>query len=287
MKARGQVLLMLGFLFAANLAAWSAVFYYHFSSEKMEAVFFDVGQGDAIFIKTPQGHQILIDGGPDSAVLEKLAENIPFWDRDIDMIISTHLDKDHLFGLLEVLKSYKVDNIVWSGISKETAGAGEWQKLKEEEKTGEGAKEEIVAAGQMIVAGDVRLSVLYPVGDSGPANGDNDDSLVIRIDRGQNSFLFCADIGAKGEKEMVDSAKNISAQVLKVSHHGSKYSTSQAFLDKVSPRFAIVQVGKNSYGQPAEEVLTRLQKSGITTLRTDIDGDIKFVADGYNLEIKK
>jgi len=286
MKAKNQIFLILGFLLATNAAAWQAVFYCHFSSDKMEVVFFDVGQGDAIFIRTPQGHQILIDGGPGPAVLEKLAENMPFWDRDLDMVVSTHLDKDHLFGLLDVLKNYKVENIVWSGIVKETAGSGEWQKLKEAEKTGQGAKEEVVAAGQIITAGDVRFSILYPAGGSASGAGDNDDSLVVRLDRGQNSFLFCADIGAKGEKELIDSAENMSAQVLKVSHHGSKYSTSQAFLDKASPQFAIIQVGKNSYGHPAEEVLTRLQKSGINTLRTDISGDIKFVADGHNLQIK-
>ncbi|MFA5746921.1 MAG: ComEC/Rec2 family competence protein [Candidatus Paceibacterota bacterium] len=287
MKEKDRIFLIFGLLIAANFAAWQAVFYYHFSFEKMEVVFFDVGQGDAIFIRTPQGHQILIDGGPDSAVLEKLAQNMPFWDRDIDAIISTHLDKDHLFGLLEVLKNYKVENIVWPGIAKETAGASEWQKLKKEEISGQGAKEEILGAGGTIVAGKVRLSVLYPAEGSASGAADNDDSLVARLDYGENSFLFCADISAKGEKELVGSSQDISAQVLKVSHHGSKSSTSEIFLEKVSPETAVIQVGRNSFGHPAEETLTRLEKFGINTLRTDIDGDVKFVADGRNLRIEK
>lgn len=283
MEAKSRIFLIFGFLIAANLAAWQAVFYYR--AAKAEIIFLNVGQGDAIFIKTPQGHQILIDGGPDAAVLEKLAGNMPFGDKDIDMIVSTHLDKDHLFGLLEVLKAYSVGTIVSTGIPKETAGAAEWQKLKKDEESG-GAVEKTASAGDVIVAGNVRLEVLYPAVGSGRSAGDNDDSLVLRLDYGENNFLFCGDIGAEGESDIINSGADLSADVLKVSHHGSKNSTSEAFLEKVFPKTAVIQVGRNSFGHPSEEILTRLEKFGINILRTDVDGDIKFVADGYNLQIK-
>jgi competence protein ComEC len=284
---RKQSVLILGFLFLANLAAWQAVFYFHFSAEKLEAVFFNVGQGDAIFIKTPQGHQVLIDGGPDAAILEKLSREIPFWDRDLDMVILTHPDKDHLFGILEALKKYKVENIVWSGLAEEnTAEFKEWQKFKAEESR-EGAKEVKVSAGQRIIAGSAAFSVLYPFsGQKKTKSEDNEDSLALRLDFKDNSFIFCGDIGFYEEQKITETSENVSAQVLKVAHHGSKYSTSQTFLDKVSPRFAIIQVGKNSYGHPAKEVLTRLQKSGINTLRTDVNGDIKVIADGEGIEVR-
>ena len=286
-SSRKQPFLILGFLFLANLAAWQAVFYYYFSTGKLDAIFFNVGQGDAIFIKTPQGHQILIDGGPDTAILEKLSQEIPFWDKDLDMIILTHPDKDHLFGILEVLKNYKVENIVWSGLAEEnTAEFKEWQKFKEKEFK-EGAKEIKASAGQRIIAGSAVFSILYPFfGQERTKNEDNEDSLALRLDFRNNSFLLCGDIGFYEEQKIINSPENISVQVLKVAHHGSKYSTSQAFLDKASPQFAIIQVGKNSYGHPAKEVLTRLQKSGINTLRTDINGDIKVVADGKEIEVR-
>ncbi len=285
-SGKKQAFLILSFLVLVNLAAWQAVFYSHFLVEKMEVVFFNVGQGDAIFIKTPQGHQILIDGGPDAAILEKLSQELSFWDRDLDMIILTHPDKYHLFGILETLKNYKVENIIWSGLAAEnTAEFKEWQKFKEEELK-EGAKEIKVLAGQKIIAGSAAFSILSPFsGQDKTKNEDNEDSLALRLDFKNNSFIFCGDIGFYEEQKMIESSENIFAQVLKVAHHGSKYSTSQNFLDKVSPKFAIIQVGKNSYGHPAKEVLTRLEKSGINILRTDINGDIKVVADGENVEI--
>ena len=111
---------ILGVLFGLNVLAWVAV-YDLSQSQLLEIVFFDVGQGDAIFIETPQGHQILIDGGPDSTVLERLGDEVPFWDRTIDLIILTHPEQDHVSGLIDVLKRYKVENILWTGVLKDTS----------------------------------------------------------------------------------------------------------------------------------------------------------------------
>lgn len=287
MDRKNKTFIILAVLFLANLLAWQSVFHYRSQSDKLEVTFLDVGQGDAIFIRTPQNHQILIDGGPDSKVLEKVSRELPFWDRDLDMIILTHPEKDHLFGLLEILKSYKVDNIVWSGTDKDTDIDAEWERLKENEISKEGAKETDVAAGQRIVAGKAVFSVLYPFDNSSTSSSDggNDDSLALRLDLGQNSFLFCGDIGFGEEQKMIDSKSDLAAQVLKVAHHGSKNSTSEKFLQEVKPDLAVIEVGQNSYGHPSGEVLTRLSKSGINTLRTDTNGDIKIVADGNNFSI--
>ena len=122
-----------GFLFLVNLFAWLVVLDLR-RHRVLEVNFFDVGQGDAIFIETPTGHQILIDGGPSLKIIEKLAKEIPFWDRSIDLIILTHPEKDHITGLLEVLKRYKVENILWTGIIKENPEYKEWVSLIEKEK---------------------------------------------------------------------------------------------------------------------------------------------------------
>ena len=114
------ILVIFGILIGLNILAWLAV-YDLSKSQFLEVNFFDVGQGDSIFIETPQRHQILIDGGPDETILEKLGREMPFWDRTIDLIILTHPEHDHLAGLIEVLKRYKVENILWTGVSRTTS----------------------------------------------------------------------------------------------------------------------------------------------------------------------
>src|SRR3989344_6608219 len=112
------VFIILGVLVLLNVLAWIGV--WQLNQSLLEVTFFDVRQGDAIFIETPQGHQILIDGGPTSAVLEKLGKEMPFWDRTIDLIILTHPEQDHMAGLIEVLEGYKIENIFWTGVLRDT-----------------------------------------------------------------------------------------------------------------------------------------------------------------------
>ena len=132
MRRRKGAFVVLGILFGLNIFAWAVVCDLS-QPQLLEVTFFDVGQGDSIFIETPQGHQILIDGGPDTTVLEKLGKEMPFWDRTIDLIILTHPEHDHMSGLIEVLKRYKVENILWTGIIRDTAEYEEWQRLIKED----------------------------------------------------------------------------------------------------------------------------------------------------------
>jgi competence protein ComEC len=147
-----------GILVALNILVWIAVFSLD-TGGRLEVIFLDVGQGDSIFIKTPNNQQILIDGGPDSKVLEKLGKEVPFWDRNIDLIILTHPEKDHMAGFIEVLKRYKVENILWTGVVRDTAEYEEWIKLIGKE----GADIFIAKAGQKIIAGNAELNVVYPI----------------------------------------------------------------------------------------------------------------------------
>ena len=282
-----SVFIVLGVLFGFNILAWVAV--YDLSrAQLLEVVFFDVGQGDAILIETPQRQQILIDGGPSSAILEKLGDEMPFWDRMIDLIILTHPEHDHIAGLIEVLKKYQVENILWTGVLRDTTEFKEWQGLIQEEE----AEIHIARAGQQIVwdatpnnqgSHPRRLEILYPFEslEGRVAENINNTSIIARLVYGENSFLLTGDAYKAVEKELIEKEIEIVSDVLKVAHHGSKTSSAEEFIKEVSPEIAIISAGQdNSYGHPHQEVLETLEKYGITILRTDKDGDIKIISDG-------
>ncbi|MDO8424330.1 MAG: ComEC/Rec2 family competence protein [bacterium] len=264
----------------ANFFAWGAVFDLN-REGNLKLVFFDVGQGDSAFIETPKGHQILIDGGPSPVVLEKLANEMPFWDRSIDLIILSHPEEDHMAGLIEVLKRYKVKNILWTGVVRDTPEFKEWQRL-----IGlEGAGIKIAKAGQKIFLGNVLVEVLHPFEDwkGKKLKDSNFTSVAVRLVFGENSFLFPGDAYSFQEKEMVLRQEVLDSDVLKAGHHGSKTSSSEEFLEKVSPSFVVISSGRdNSYGHPHPEVLARFEKYGINVLRTDQEGDIKIISNGKN-----
>lgn len=275
MKKNVIILLTLLFLNVSVL-----FFVFHFSSACLEVSFFDVGQGDSIFIETPEEHQILIDGGPDyTKVLEGLSSEMPFWDKEIDLMVLSHPESDHMTGLLSVLENYKVDNILWTGIEKEGNKFETWKRMIEEE----GANVYFARAGERIIMNDSVLEILHPEESlKGKWFDDsNDTAVVLRLSYRGSSFLFTGDISSRAEKEL----NGADCDILKVAHHGSKYSTSSEFLSEASPLLAVIQVGKNSYGHPTEEVLTRLNNFDIKILRNDIDGDIKIVSDGVDYKI--
>lgn len=292
MKRKNFAFIVLSALFTLNIFAWIAV--YNLSQSKfLEVIFFDVGQGDSIFIRTPQQHQILIDGGPSSVIIEKLGKEMPFWDRTIDLIILTHPEADHLTGLLEVLKRYKVENILWTGIVRDTPEYKEWMRLIKNEK----AKIFIAESGQKISAGEAIFETMNPPENlEGKIMKDsNNTSIVSKLLFGEKSFLFTGDIYNSVEKELIirEPPTNIlvggaklDSDILKIAHHGSKTSSIDEFIAKVSPEAAVISVAKdNSYGHPYQEVLERLGKYGITILRTDKNGDVKIFSDGENFKI--
>jgi len=275
---------LIGVLFLLNIFAWEVVF--NLSGPRyLEVIFFDVGQGDAIFIETPARQQVLVDGGPNSRILEKLSKEMPFYDRTLDLIILTHPEKDHLAGLLEVLKRYKIKSILWTGVVRDTAEWKEWTDLIGKER----AQIKIAEAGERIVfetrEPEIYIDILNPKEkmEGVEIKDSNDSSIVGRLVVDSRSLLLTGDISAKIEKIL--SEEKIDSDVLKVAHHGSKYSSSEDFLKMVLPAAAVITVGENSYGHPTLEVLQRLQNFGINILRTDEDGDIKIISDGRQIKI--
>jgi competence protein ComEC len=243
-------------------------------SRHLRVDFLDVGQGDAILIRAPGGYQILVDGGPSpAALLSELGEVLPFWDRTLDMVILTHPDGDHMNGLIELLGRYRVHSVLDLG-----EGPAVWEDVVAQS----GARRVVAAHGTQIRAGKLVLAVLHPHSPPSWSDSRNDDSLVLRLDYGERSFLLTADAGSATEAAMMASGAPLDADVLKVGHHGSDGGTGEAFLRAVSPAIAVIQVGSdNTYGLPAPPLLERL--AGVRTYRTDQDGRIEIGTDGDTL----
>jgi len=300
MKNKKFLFSILGFLVISNLIAWLVVFDLA-KTQFLEVNFFDVGQGDAIFIETPSRQQILIDGGPSSVILEKLSKEMPFWDRNIDLIILTHPEYDHLSGLNEVLRKYRVQNILWTGIVRDTAEYKEWLKLIHEDSNPPTALPRLTRAPKakisiamsekkIIMSPGLVMNILYPLEnlEGKEFEDSNNTSIVSKLVFGKNSFLFTGDAykDVEGELLLNQVKQQLDSDILKVAHHGSKTSTSEEFLKEVSPEIAVISVGReNKYGHPHPEVLENLAKYGIKVLRTDLNGDIKIISDGKKYAI--
>lgn len=251
----------------------------------LKAYFFDVGQGDAIFIEAPNGNQILVDGGPDNAVLQKLGETMPFYDKDIDLVVLTHSDADHVTGLIEVLDRYEVKNIVYSNIVRKSALYEAWQEAVAEEGTN---VIDPVAGNTIDLGNGATLSVLNPAELLGSKTMEktNNESVVMMLKYGETEILLTGDIEARAERQIIMNNAALDADILKIAHHGSKTSTTEEFVYEVSPQIAIIQVGANNrYGHPTQEILSRLENFGIRYYRTDIDGNIMVISDGQNYQI--
>ncbi len=263
----------------------------------LEVDFFDVGQGDSILIKTPYGQTMLIDGGPDNRVLDKLGNYLPPLQKRVDIIILTHPHADHVTGLVEVLKRYDVGVVIMSAAYLKTDIYGEFLKTLRDKNT----PIIFTKAGQALHFGeDLNVDILSPEENNldlfggynesfGMAGNDvNDDSVVTKMNFGDFALLMTGDATSVIEKKLLVYGKNLRSDILKIGHHGSKYSSSAAFLNYVNPEAAIVEVGaKNRYGHPAFATLERLKNLNISIFRTDKDGDIKVLSDGITANIYK
>ena len=280
-----KVLLVFLILVVFNFFSWNLLFF--FQNKDLRVVFFDVGQGDAVFIRTPQKHHILIDGGPGDVVLEKLGREMPFFYNSIDLVILTHPHDDHVSGLIEVLERYNVEEVICTGVSGTSGVARKWK----EKINKRGYRQ--ARAGKRIGTSSFHIDILYPAESFKKEEVDdlNKASVVSRlVFREEYSFLFTGDIYKEQEKEIISYKErceeekglrcdsfSLDTDVLKVGHHGSKTSTSEQFLEFVSPRVAVVMVGENNrYGHPHKEVLEKLADYGVEVKRTDKDGDVIF-----------
>jgi competence protein ComEC len=248
----------------------------------LHVVFLDVGQGDAILIQSPSGKQLLVDGGRyPSVVLDKLGQQMPFWDRSIDLVLATHPDEDHIAGLISVLERYDVAGLITNG-----AAAAEDQTLNALlTVAGEkGTMLHSAQAGEIIVLDEgVHLQILH-TGATDAAGSTNDTSIVARLDYGNLYLLLTGDAEAATEAALVESGQSLTAAVLKAGHHGANTSSSQPFLAAVAPQIVVISVGRdNNFGHPTPAMLERVRAAGALVLRTDESGTLELVSDGQKM----
>jgi competence protein ComEC len=251
---------------------------------RLHVSFLDVGEGDAILIQA-DGQNILVDGGPSpQAISHELSTKLPFWNRNIDMLILTHPHLDHLSGLVEVLHRYQVRSVLAPNLTADNPVYGEWLSVLREKNL------ELTYADrgqQIILKNQTLIEVLNPVYVASP--GEESDferqGIVLNVCLGNNNFLLTADIDRETEWRLLKARIEPRSTVLKAAHHGSNTSTSIEFLATVQPQFVVISNGAdNPFGHPSPDVLGRLQNQ--ITYRTDISGTVEFTTDGKNLWVK-
>ena len=247
-------------------------------SENLTVTFLDVGQGDAIHIETPDGFEMLIDGGATSQVLRELSAGRNFFDRSIDVVMATHPDTDHIGGLVDVLQRYTVETVIQTNAVNETPASNAIALAISSEQ----AQTVTVQRGDVIQLGaSTTVRVLSPLGDTS-AWQSNTASIVVQVKYGDIEFMLTGDAPVGIEEYIAQYyGEMIESEVLKLGHHGSNTSTSEEFLALVQPQFAVVSAGAdNRYGHPHSEVVQRVVEQGIELVSTAETGSVIFESDG-------
>ncbi len=269
---------ILAVLLGVNILVYSAVF----SPNTLMVAVLDVGQGDAILVRGPTGVTMLVDSGPDRGVLRELGAVLPFGDRTIDAVIATHTDKDHIGGLPDVFQTYEVAYFFEPGVINDSTPTKALMAAVGEEA---GLTHLLARRGTRFdLGGGAHADILFPDRDVSKVE-INDASIVMKITYGATSFLLTGDLASKTEEWLVTlDGAYLDSDVLKVGHHGSKTSTSDTFLEAVTPAVAAISVGaKNSYGHPTPDVLARLTARDAEIKRTDLSGRLVFFSDGVTI----
>lgn len=251
--------------------------------QELEIDFFDIGQGDAAFIHTPFHQTILIDGGRDSKVVQKIAKKLPFTQRSIDLVIVTHPDLDHVGGIPDVLRRFRVAMLFMIDAERALPAYQELVRLAQEQNI----QIRYVHAGDTLrLAPGLEMEILAPANGAVPKGDLNNSSIVGKLVYNTREFLFTGDAEFESEKRMLASGADVSADVLKIGHHGSRYSSSEEFLRAVRPSVGVISAGAgNQYGHPHPDVLRAMAKENIAAYRTDTQGDIEVLSDGKFITI--
>lgn len=253
--------------------------------QKLKVSFLDIGQGDAILIITPSGKKMLIDGGPTNKILERLNKKMSYFDNDIDVMIETHPDADHVTGLIPVLEKYNVHTIVSSPVDGHTGVFDDLQKHIDDEQ----AQMHVAQSGDVIDFGDgVVANVLYPPKNYvAKKNDTNDASVSVEIKYRSESFLLTGDLPTPEESKLIIAGLDKNITVYKAGHHGSKYSSGEQLLTFIKPEYAIISAGiNNKYGHPNIETIERLEKYSKEIISTINRGTISFITDGKMIEVE-
>lgn len=271
---------VVAFLCVVCALIWSASFALTPSGVLRVAVL-DVGQGDAIYIESPTGERIVIDGGPDDSLLRELPRVMPFFARSIDVIIESHPHADHIAGFVSLIERNGVGVFIEPGIPATTEEMKTF--LSTVSKTH--VSHYIARRGMWLeIGGGAVLRVLAPDFDTThlPEKKIHDGMLVVQLIYGSTKVLFMGDADKALENRLVAlEGRALKSDVLKVGHHGSRTSTGDTLVSYVSPQYAVISLGKrNIYRFPNKEPLATLEKNTVLTLRTDTEGTVVFESDG-------
>lgn len=267
---------MMLFIFSALLV----MAFYALPDFRLHVYFLDVGQGDAIFIRTPNDRFVLIDGGPDDKVLTELSDVMPFFSRRIDLVILTHAHSDHINGLVSVLRRYDVPAVLITGAVSHGSYYDEFVNIIAEKNI----RLLIAESGNDFdFGGEVFLDILYPVESifAKKIENTNNASIVSKLVYGENSVLLTGDAENESEKKQILTDFDLSADILKAGHHGSRTASSPDYLKSVNPKIAAIQCGVgNKFSHPRPETLTNLSEIGVQKIyRTDLSGRVRFSFD--------
>jgi len=308
MSTRWKIFLTFQLLLLCTV--WLAV--HSVSSDNLKIIACDVGQGDG-FLLTYKSTQVIIDGGPNKKITECVSKNIPFWDREIELVILTHPQKDHFTGLIEIFTKYRVDNFLANNLDNNTL---EYRLLIN---SVEGGGVRVLNPGdtRKLRLGLIHLDILSPtqafleensqrksevserkseklagvLGGYTSKLDPNEFSIVALVGFESYKTLFTGDIGPEKSDEVAQILKEkgvAKVNYIKVPHHGSRNGMSASLLEAANPEIAVISSGKNnSYGHPHEEILKMLADKKVNILRTDELGDVRVETDGENVWLTK
>ncbi len=265
----------------APVFIYSKVYSLEHENHHLKFALLDIGQGDALYIEAPNGNKVLVDGGPPHSLLAPLSQMMSFGDKDINAIVVTNPDADHYAGFIDLLKNYNVGAVIEPGTVSKTKTYATFENLVAEKKI----PDVMARKGMKIILDEkagVEIEILFP--DRNVSNwNSNDGSLVAKLIYKNTSVMLTGDATKKTEGIVLqnNSKEILKSDILKVGHHGSRTSTSEAFVSAVAPEFAGISDGENnSYGHPHKETLDTLNKYGVKIYRTDLVGTVIFESDG-------
>jgi len=278
MKRLFFIVIFFGLILYLGLSA-----HYWFKTDYFKVIFFDVGQGDSILIIAPGGKTILIDGGPDQKVLKELGAALPFWRPQIDLLIITHAHDDHIAGLIEISRRYKIKQVLYNNLNFETPALEVIKKSFQDKKLNK-----IMAEPGMSFkfTKDCSLNILAASKET--ALAENDYSIVSSFNCLNKKILLAGDAGLEIEQELLASGLNLKSDIFKISHHGSNSANSEIFLKAVKPRAVVISVGlNNQFNHPSPVILDRLLKLAVDIYRTDQMGALEFLANNKTITLIK
>ncbi|OGM89646.1 hypothetical protein A3J77_01650 [Candidatus Wolfebacteria bacterium RBG_13_41_7] len=278
--SKNYIFIIILFLIVFDFFIWAEISFGG-PNENTELYFLNVGQGDGELVVWPNNVKTLIDAGPANKAAAEFSYLFSPFNHYIDLVILTHPELDHFGGLINIMKRYKVGAFIFNGETKDSNGFSDLEKIIQENKI----KIIVISEGDKIKYLENYFDVLSPPKDLS-SMATNESGLVLKLTSRNIKALFTADIGEKTEKDLIRKYGDyLKADILKVAHHGSKFSSSENFLAMVSPKISIFEVGKNSYGHPNAGVIERLKNIGSKIFRTDQNGTIKISADLEKINI--